>query len=139
MAFVETAEEDVPDRAAAIADELIASGQWLPGDVALLTTWRRHPRQVALVDELGPDGFGALLAGADELAVSTVQSFKGLERPVVVLAANGFHRLAAADDLLRVGASRATHRLIVVGDRAVLRDAVGDAVLAALGDAVDPA
>ena len=131
--FHETAAEEVIDRPAGIADALIASGEWHPGDVALLTTWRRHPRQQELTAALGPEGFSALLAGRRDLAVSTVQSFKGLERPVVVLAVDGFHRDAAADDLLRVGASRATHLLIVVGDRAVLRDSVGSRVLAALG------
>ncbi len=131
--FHETAAEDVADRAADIADALIASGAWRPGDVALLTTWRRHPRQQGLAAELGPEGFSALLADDRDLAVSTVQSFKGLERPVVVLAVNGFHPGAEADDVLRVGASRATHLLIVVADRAVLRDSVGDQVLAALG------
>jgi hypothetical protein len=138
VAFVETAEDDVADRAAAVADGLIAGGQWQGGDIALLTTWRRHPRQAALIDRLGPDAYSALLAEGSELAVSTVQSFKGLERPVIVLAVNGFYRTDGADDLLRVGASRATHRLIVVGDRATLRDAVGDHVLAALGEPVDP-
>lgn len=130
--FHETAAEDVADRAASIADALIAAGAWQPGDVALLTTWRRHPRQRALADVLGPEGFSALLAEGRELAVSTVQSFKGLERPVVVLAVDGFHRAAESDDVLRVGASRATHLLIVVADRAVLRDSVGDQVLAVL-------
>ncbi|MFP3396909.1 ATP-binding domain-containing protein [Brevibacterium sp. H602] len=42
--------------------------------------------------------------------------FKGLERPAVVLSLNGFRDPQRAIDMLYVGMSRATTKLIVVGD-----------------------
>ena len=56
-------------------------------------------------------------------------SYKGLERPVVVLAVNGFRDEDLAADMLRVGVSRPTHRLIVVADPHQLRAVAGGAGL----------
>ena len=42
------------------------------------------------------------------------RKFKGLERPVVVLAVNGFHDGVAPESLLYAGMGRATVLLIVV-------------------------
>lgn len=124
--------EGVLEEADRVVADLLDSGDWAAGDIALLTTWSRHPQHKRLAEQLGPDGYSRLLAGTDELAVSTVMSFKGLERPVVVLAVNGFRDPARADDVLRVGMSRPTHRLIVVADPRELRRVGGDALLARL-------
>jgi ATP-dependent exoDNAse (exonuclease V) alpha subunit len=43
-----------------------------------------------------------------------VGGFKGLERPVVVLAIDGFHKDTEKDDVLYVGISRARDKLVVV-------------------------
>ena len=48
-------------------------------------------------------------------AMKEMKGFKGLERPAVVLAINGFHEQDDEATLLRVGVSRATHQLVVVG------------------------
>lgn len=107
------------EQAVAVADKvvhtLLGGGDYQASDIALLTTWRRHPEHIKRVQELGPAQFAASLLAPDQVGVSTVKGFKGLERPVVVLAINGFHDEAVAEVLLRVGVSRATHQLVVVG------------------------
>lgn len=113
--FLECAE----DRVLEVADEavaaLLAGDEFRPRDVVLLTTKRRHPGHEQRLSAVGPVEFAQSLL-ADDLAVCTVKGFKGLERPVVVLAVNGFHDEAEAEALLRVGVSRATHLLVVVGE-----------------------
>ncbi len=113
--FFETSPQNVLKTADEVVATLLAAGDYQPGDVALLTTWRRHPVQVERIGVLGPVGFADSLLSSDEVAVCTVKGFKGLERQVVVLAINGFHDESEAENLLRVGVSRATHQLVVVG------------------------
>jgi len=103
-----------------VVAELLATGQWSPGDIAVLTTKNRHPQHVAQLASLGPQAYSDLLVGDDVVAYSTVKSFKGLERPLVVLAVNGFHPDESPVDLLHVGMSRARHRLIIVADKGTL-------------------
>ena len=63
----------------------------------------------------------------DEVFYGTVMGFKGLERPVVVLAVDGFHD-GVARDVMYAGLSRARDRLVVCGDLEMIRGAVGDEV-----------
>jgi hypothetical protein len=105
---------DVADRAAAT---LLADGQYRPGDIAVLTTHRRHPVHTQRLEEVGPVAFTDTLHDPALVAYATVKGFKGLERAVVVLAINGFHEQADARAILRVGISRATHQLVVVGEQ----------------------
>ena len=100
-----------------VVEALLGSGDFSAGDIALLTTWRRHPLQVQRQEDLGVAGFADSLVSDEQVAVCTVKGFKGLERPVVVLAINGFHEESDAQHLLRVGVSRATHQLLLVGPR----------------------
>ena len=58
---------------------------------------------------------------------------KGLERRAVVLCVNADGSLERAKEKLYVGLSRATDRLVVVGDPQVLRAVGGDAVARHLG------
>ena len=107
------------ERVLEVADEavvaLLTGGEFRAMDIALLTTHRRHPEHVERLARLGPLGFADSLFATDEVAVCTVKGFKGLERPAVVLAVNGFHEQDDEATLLRVGVSRATHQLVVVG------------------------
>ena len=112
--FPATAED-----ACTVADDvvrtLLDSGDYGAGDIALLTTWRRHRVQEQRLEELGAVAFAESLLSPDQVAVCTVKGFKGLERLVVVLAINGFHEESDAEHLLRVGVSRARDLLVVVG------------------------
>jgi hypothetical protein len=102
-----------------VADQAVSAlldgGEFRCADIALLTTHRRHPEHVDRLARLGPLGFADSLFDTDRVAVCTVKGFKGLERPAVVLAVNGFHGQDDEATLLRVGISRATHQLVVVG------------------------
>lgn len=113
--FLPCAEEEVLEVADQAVDALLQGGQYRPGDIAVLTTHRRHPEHARRLAELGPVGFAESLISTDTVAYSTVKGFKGLERPAVVLAINGFHEEAERENLLRVGVSRACHQLVVVG------------------------
>ena len=60
--------------------------------------------------------------------------FKGLERPAVVLAVNGFRDEARAREMLYVGLSRARDLLVVCGDLELIRRVGGEAVARRLLD-----
>jgi UvrD-like helicase C-terminal domain len=108
-------------------DALLEEG-WEPGQIALLTTQHRHPEQTHIV------GAGGWAAYRDDFFAETdvfyghVLGFKGLERPVVVLAVNGFKDLDRAKEMLYVGLSRARTLLVIVGERALLEKVGGDGV-----------
>ncbi len=112
-----------PAEAVARADDeavaLLDSG-WAMGDVVLLTTHHRHPMQVEAVEHRGSDAYWDLFWDDSELFYSTVAGFKGLERPAVVLAVDGFRDAATARETLLVGLSRARDQLVVVGDPAAI-------------------
>lgn len=120
-----------PADAMAVADEqavrLLDEG-WAPGDVAVLTTHHRHPEQQNRVALDGRDGYWESFWDSGDMFFSTVAAFKGLERPAVVLAVDGFRDDATAREVLYVGLSRARDMLVVVGDPAVIRRVGGDAV-----------
>lgn len=112
--FIECPQEAVMQAADQAVEALLQGGQYRPEDIAVLTTHRRHPEHSRRLAELGPVGFAESLIGTD-VAYCTVKGFKGLERPAVVLAVNGFHEQDERENLLRVGVSRACHQLVVVG------------------------
>ena len=64
----------------------------------------------------GPDAYWASYWDGDDLFYGHVLGFKGLERPAVVLAVNGFRDPDRASEMLYVGLSRARDLLVVCGD-----------------------
>jgi Nuclease-related domain/UvrD-like helicase C-terminal domain/PhoH-like protein len=114
--FVQCATEDALDAADDAVEELLNDG-WEVGQIALLSTGRRHVEQVELVETHG--GWASYW---DEFFAETgvfyghVLGFKGLERPAVVLAVNGIRDEARAKEYLYVGLSRARTQLVVCGD-----------------------
>jgi hypothetical protein len=64
----------------------------------------------------GRDKFWESFWDQDDFFYSTVAGFKGLERPAIVLAVDGFRTSDTADDILSVGLSRARDQLVIVGD-----------------------
>jgi hypothetical protein len=103
---------DVYGAASDIADQLLADG-WRTDQVALLTTKHRHPvhREQR---ESGQDSYWAEFWDGTDIFYGTVNGFKGLERPAVVLAVDGFHGDDRADETMYVGMSRARDLLVVV-------------------------
>ncbi|RBY91055.1 NERD domain-containing protein [Blastococcus sp. TF02A-30] len=124
--FVPCATEDAVGTADDVADALLDEG-WPPESLALLTTHRRHPVQVERQAE-GQDAYWATYWENDDLFYGHVLGFKGLERPAVVLAVNGFRDEARAREMLYVGLSRARDLLVVCGDPELIRRVGGEAV-----------
>lgn len=62
-----------------------------------------------------------------------VLGFKGLERPAIVLAVNGFREVERAREMLYVGMSRARDLLVICGDPTLLREHAGEGVMRRLG------
>lgn len=113
--WVRCAAEDAVEKADEEAVRLLDEG-WQPQQVALLTTYHRHPMQIERVAAVGAQGYWDELWTGTDLFYATVLGFKGLERPAVVLAVDGFRDPALARDLLYVGMSRARDLLVVCGD-----------------------
>ena len=64
----------------------------------------------------GQDAYWASYWENDDLFYGHVLGFKGLERPAIVLAVNGFRHEERAREMLYVGLSRARDLLVVCGD-----------------------
>ena len=102
--------------------------------VALLSTYTRHPEQAARQRE-GQDSYWSSFWDGEDVFYGHVLGFKGLERPVVVLAVNGFRDEERAREMLYVGLSRARDLLVVCGDIELIRRVGGEAVAHRLGAA----
>lgn len=90
---------------------------YLPEHIALLTTLHRHNVQREL-DGDKTAYWREFMAGSD-VFYSTVSAFKGLERPVIVLAIDGFHEGVDPRSVRYAGMSRATELLIIVEPTAI--------------------
>ncbi len=89
---------------------------------------RRHPVQRERQESVGYQDHWEEFWSGEDIFYSHVLGFKGLERRAVVLCVNveaGWERTA---EKLYVGMSRATDRLVVVGDPEVVRQIGGDDV-----------
>lgn len=113
--WVRTAVDDALAEADAQVESLMDIG-WNPGDIALLTTGSRHPEQRSIVEAEGQGAYWDQFFAAEDVFYGHVRGFKGLERSVIVLCLNGFHDRSTALEMLYVGMSRATTKLVVVGD-----------------------
>ena len=80
----------------------------------MLTTQHRHPEHVSQAERSRTDHWRSLWED-DDVFYCTVGGFKGLERPVIVLAIDGFHDEIDPNDVLYVGMSRARDKLVIVG------------------------
>ena len=127
MRFVQCRAAEAMDVASDAAVELLDQG-WDPKDVALLTTHHRHPEQANRVELDGRDGYWDSFWDDTDMFFSTVAGFKGLERPAIVLAVDGFRDPATAAEILYVGMSRARDQLVVCGDIDQIRATAGDEV-----------
>lgn len=149
VVFVMTDEADVLDTADEVAAALVegrfdfeadpivadkgrSEHAYDRGHVALLTTNHRHPvqrereREATQTSSEVEDRFWNYLWDSSDIFYATAMKFKGLERPAVVLAVDGFQNSARSREALYVGMSRARDVLIVVADEQTLRDAAGD-------------
>ena len=130
--FVQAAPEEALDVAEGKVLELLEE-EWPPEHVALITTGTRHPTQNRLQEELGQEGYWKTFWEADDVFYGHVLGCKGLERRVVVLAVNEDGTRDRSKERLYVGLSRATDKLVVVGDAAAIRAMGGEEVVRKLG------
>jgi hypothetical protein len=124
--FVQCATDDALGAADDAIEALLDDG-WPYEAVALLTTYRRHPEQAAR-QKAGPESYWSSFWDDEDVFYGHVLGFKGLERPAVVLAVNGFRDEARAREMLYVGLSRARDLLVVCGDLELIRRVGGEAV-----------
>ena len=124
--FVACAADAACDAADAEVERLLDTGHD-PDQIAVLTTSHRHPYHRAAEEHGGKDGYWDGFWMDDEVFYGTVMGFKGLERPVVVLAVDGFHD-GVGRDVMYTGLSRPRDELVVCGDLDQIRSAVGDEV-----------
>jgi hypothetical protein len=113
--FVQSTPEEAIHAADAEVDRLLAGG-WQPGQIALLVTGKRHQLQKEMLDYHGWDGYWDAFFAGEDVFYGHVLGFKGLERPVIVLAVNGLRDQARGREYLYVGLSRARSCLVVCGD-----------------------
>jgi superfamily I DNA/RNA helicase len=130
----DVATEQVMDVVDDVVESVLDEG-FAPGQVALLTTQHRHPEQRNAVEMGGWAAYWDDFFAGDSVFYGHVLGFKGLERPVVVLAVNGFKDAERAKEMLYVGLSRARTLLVVVGSRALLEQVGGGGVRSRLRDA----
>ena len=127
--YVDCEALSVIDSADEAVDVLLERG-WLPEHIALLTTKHRHPVQKEMADDKA--GYWEELWDTDMVFYSTVAGFKGLERPAIVLAVDGFHDGVDPRSVLYAGMSRARDELIVVGPRSVISPVIGQNAMGGL-------
>jgi hypothetical protein len=113
--FVPCSPEEAIHEADAQVGRLLGEG-WEPGQIALLVTGKRHQLQKEILDYHGWDGYWDAFFAAEDVFYGHVLGFKGLERPVVVLAVNGLRDQSRGREYLYVGLSRARSCLVVCGD-----------------------
>lgn len=131
VTFVPTPVADALDASDAAVEALLDEG-WRPGDIALLTMGSRHPVQKERQESAGFDAYWDDYWAGDDVFYGHVLGFKGMERRAVVLCVNEDGRRERARERLYVGLSRATDRLVVVGDPDAIRAIGGPDVLAEL-------
>ena len=109
--------DEAVEHADAEVERLLDGDEWSPAHLMLLTTWGRHPEQIARTDHLGREGYWNTFWDERDVFYGHVLGAKGLERPVVVLAVNGFREPERAREMRYVGMSRARDLLVVCGPR----------------------
>lgn len=127
-----TPTQDPVEVADQVVDILLDEG-WEPGSVALITTGHRHPVQEELTSLHGQEAYWERFREGDQVFYGHVLGCKGLERKAVVLCVNESTVKHRARERMYVGMSRATDRLIVVGDPAIIREMGGPEVAKRLG------
>ncbi|WP_068401278.1 nuclease-related domain-containing DEAD/DEAH box helicase [Kribbia dieselivorans] len=132
VTFVEASLSEAVEMADEQVDALLDEG-WAPRDIALITLGSRHPVQFERQESLGQQGYWAGFWDEDDIFYGHVLGFKGMERRAVVLCVNEDGTRDRASERLYVGLSRATDRLVVVGDPEALRRMGGSDTCRRLG------
>jgi hypothetical protein len=116
--FVEALEQEAISAADDVVERLTDIEGLRTGEIALLTTKHQHPVHKELI--VDREKYWQGLWDREDVFYGTVGGFKGLERPVVVLAVDGFHDDENIEDFLYVGMTRARDKLIVVASKEII-------------------
>lgn len=119
--LIEVPEQKVIEKADDLVERLTEKENWHPGEIALLTTKNRHPVHAEIANK-DRDLYWADFWTNESVFYGTVGGFKGLERPVVILAIDGFHNAEDFNDFMYVGLTRARDKLIVIGSKEILNN-----------------
>ena len=125
--FLTCSSEDAISTADDQIEPLLDAG-WDPSDIVLLTTGPRHPEHRNRVETSGADAYWDSFWDNSDVFYAHALGFKGLERPVVVLALNGWRQPERAREMLYVALTRARDLLIICGDPEELRSVGGEAL-----------
>lgn len=117
--YVEVPEDYTTFDATSDVINFLLDNDWNHNQIAVLTVKHRHPMHKEGVDFHG-DKYFRNLWKADDVFASTVSSFKGLDRPAVILGIDGFHDDMDAIDVMYSGITRARDLLIIVSRRSEL-------------------
>lgn len=128
--FVECSPEDVIHAADDEIDPLLDGG-WRPQDIAIITTGSRHDAQVER-QRVGKTEYWLTFWNNDDIFYGHVTGIKGLERPVIVVAINGWKEPEKAREFLYVAVTRARDLLIICGDSDEIRRIGGEDFIAKL-------
>jgi hypothetical protein len=109
----------------AYVDYLIREAEWRPQDIVVVTTGKLHTKHQELKTDLVK--YWNSYFADDSVFYTHVNAFKGLERPVVVVVANGMSQSSDAKQQLYVAMSRARDDLVIVGSQREL-DSLGELV-----------
>ena len=126
--FVAVDKAHAVDSADDQVERLLDEG-WEPRDIALLTMGARHPVQKERQEALGFAAYWDEFWSNEDVFYGHVLGFKGMERRAVVLCVNEDGTRDRSRERLYVGLSRATDRLVVVGDPEVVERVGGREVL----------
>lgn len=110
----------------ALVAELVQEYRWSPGDIAVVTTRKLHPKQ-AEQRAVSEEAYWNRYFDKDEIFYTHVASFKGLERPMVVVVVDGLPTSADGKRQIYVAASRARDDLVIIGtadDLSVIGDSL---------------
>ena len=130
--FVQASAQDALGVADDEVEALLDDG-WPTQHVALITTGSRHPEQASRQEQLEQEGYWRTFWESDDVFYGHVLGCKGLERRAVVLCVNEDGTRDRSRERLYVGLSRATDKLVVVGDAAAIRSMGGEETLRRLG------
>jgi hypothetical protein len=130
VTWVQSTKEGALEAAEEQVLELLEEG-WRAQDVALLTVGSRHSKQKDAYAD--PEAYWSTFWDDADVFYGHVLGCKGLERRAVVLCVNKDEVHDRDREKLYVGLSRATDRLVVVGDAGYVRAVCGDEVARHLG------
>lgn len=126
--FVPVGKADAIEAADDQVERLLDEG-WEPRDIVLLTMGARHPVQKERQESLGFPAYWDEFWSNDDVFYGHVLGFKGMERRAVVLCVNEDGTRDRSRERLYVGMSRATDRLVVVGDPDMIARVGGQEVI----------